>query len=76
MNDVQRVNKWMAARGLTKKQMAREMGLSYITFYHGLVKRGKKFGTVPGSFVVKFIAAYGIDEAREVFAELSTPEPA
>lgn len=73
MNDVQRLKLWMTARGLTNKQMAREMGLSYINLYHNIFVRGEESGAVAGNFIVKFIARYGIDEARKVFAALATP---
>lgn len=68
--DVDRVNKWMAGRGLSKKQMARDMGFSYINIYHTLVVRGEETGRIAGNFIVRFIAIYGIEEARKVFSEL------
>lgn len=71
MSDVERVNQWMDKRGLGKKQMARDMGLSYINVYHTLVVRGEKSGEIAGNFIVRFIATYGIEEARKVFSELA-----
>ena len=75
MTDIGRLDKWMLERGKNKKQLAREMGLSYINVYHTLVFRGKDTGEVAGNFIVRFIATYGYEEARKVFAELAAPEP-
>lgn len=73
MTDIGRLDKWMLERGKNKKQLAREMGLSYINVYHTMVVRGKETGEVAGNFIVRFIATYGYDEARKVFAEIATP---
>lgn len=75
MTDIDRVNNWMVARGLNKKKMARDMGFSYINVYHTLVVRGEESGKIAGNFIVRFIATYGIEEARNLFSEL-TPETA
>lgn len=69
---------WMQKRGLTKKQMAREMGISYINLYHTLVARPKqtKRGKISESFIVRFSATYGVDVAAEIFPELVSRETA
>lgn len=75
MNDIDRLNEWMLAKDINKKRLAREMGLSYINVYHTMVVRGKETGEVAGSFIVRFFATYGYEEARKVFAEIAKPEP-
>lgn len=75
MTDIERLEEWMLAKDMNKKRLAREIGLSYINVYHTLVVRGKETGEVAGNFIVSFIAAYGYEEARKVFAKIAKPEP-
>lgn len=75
-SDVERLNEWMHKRNLSKKQMAHDMGLSYINVYHTMVVRGEETGRIAGNFIVRFIATYGFEAAREVFAELAIIETA
>lgn len=71
MNDVERLLTWMKERNLNIKQMAREMRMPYQTVYHAVTVRGEKAGndTITGSFIVRFTATYGFDEATKIFSE-------
>lgn len=76
MTDLERLQAWMDERGLSKKQMAREMGLTYINLYHTLAVRKPKTNKIAGNFVVRFIATYGNDAATAIFSELAPREVA
>lgn len=74
VTDLERLENWMKKRGLSKKQMAREMGITYINLYHTMVVRYPKTNKIAGNFIVRFSATYGSEVATEIFSELAPRE--
>lgn len=67
--EVAALETWMEQRGLTLPDFAKELGMSYDGVYQSLRWRGR----VSTGIKLRFIEAFGMDEARTIFNG-STPE--
>jgi hypothetical protein len=67
MNEVERLQQWLDERGYTIMSLAQAVGMSYDGVYQVVHARGEKRGVVSPGFQVRFIHAFGLDEAKRIF---------
>lgn len=78
MNEVERLKQWMHEQSHTITSLAQAVGMSYDGVYQVLNPRNRHDAVSPG-FQVRFIHAFGLNEANRIFdapqVRLSEPLP-
>lgn len=67
----ERLQRWMDEQGHTTTSLAQAVGMSYDGVYQVVHARGR----ISPGFQIKFIQAFGLDEAHRLFVPESVCEP-